>query len=86
MSNPHPQSGQPSQRLTKGSWADMAGTRVRKSEKSNKNVLEVAIESEQDSETLSSEMMEELFRKLDIKIAYQNSPGSFFLQTKKIVH
>ena len=60
--------------MTQGSearhtWANMAGTRIRKSEKKNKNVLEISIESERKSDDLSSEMIEEILGKLDIKMS-----------------
>ena len=50
------------------SWANILGSRLRKSERKNKNVLEIGIESERNSENFCSEMVEELFKKLEIRM------------------
>ena len=49
---------------TGGSWANIAGSKLRKSERLNKNALEIVIETEKDCEPFKIDMLQDLFAKL----------------------
>ena len=57
----------PQQPEIRNSWANITGSKLRKSERKNKNVLEISLELERNNEDFSSDVIEELFKQLRLK-------------------
>ena len=63
--SPPPDGGAPQT----GSWATITGSRIKKSDRSSKNVLEIDLESDRNSGSLSETMIGDLFSKMSLNLS-----------------